>query len=142
MVPCFGTLMILQPRALQNHMQNKALVPDKISKGVLVMNVIFLVRLGSRIILFQDEPVRKGARNQESPAFLTSAGSALPPTVPRAPTSQFQKQSKPLTLNLPTSTEAKALSSRGYGILWPEFIHSLQNPREEWALQCAHNIPE
>lgn len=73
MVPCFGTLMILQSRALQNHVQNKALVPDKISKGVLIMNVILLVRSGSRIILFQDELVRKGARNQESPAFLTSA---------------------------------------------------------------------
>lgn len=65
MVPCFGTLMILQSRSLQNHVQNKALVPDKISKGVLIMNVILLVRSASRIILFQDEPVRKGARNQE-----------------------------------------------------------------------------
>lgn len=73
MVLCFGVLMILQSRALQNHVQNKTLVPDKTSKGVLIMNAILLARSGSGIILFQDEPVRKGARNQESPTFLTNA---------------------------------------------------------------------
>lgn len=72
MVPCFEMLMILQSRAFQNHVQNKTLDPDKISKGLLIMNVILLVCSDSRIILLQDEPVRKGARNQESLTFLTN----------------------------------------------------------------------
>lgn len=68
------------------------------SRQNLTTNVILLVRSGSRIVLFQAEPVLKGARNQESPAFLTNAVAFLRLS-PKAPTSQFQKQSKPLTLN-------------------------------------------